>query len=165
MSMLTLIFVVYANNFVIKRRQREFALYMILGMEKKHLKIVLIIESYINFIIISCISMIGGYLFGSLFFMLISKVWIGKNASLVDYPFDFKSMLITLTMLIVVLSVLNMINIIKVTFQSPLKLVDQNVKSQGKHLKFLLILYWYWASLRQALGIALPYKIIRQWVH
>ena len=62
--------------------------------------------------------------------MLISKVWIGKNASLVDYPFDFKSMLITLTMLIVVLSVLNMINIIKVTFQSPLKLVDQNVKSQ-----------------------------------
>ena len=53
-----------------------------------------------------------------------------QNASLVDYPFDFKSMLITLTMLIVVLSVLNMINIIKVTFQSPLKLVDQNVKSQ-----------------------------------
>lgn len=70
MSMLTLIFVVYANNFVIKRRQREFALYMILGMEKKHLKIVLIIESYINFIIISCISMIGGYLFGSLFLCL-----------------------------------------------------------------------------------------------
>ena len=70
--------------------------------------------------------------------MLISKVWIGKSASLVDYPFDFKSMLITLTMLIVVLSVLNMINIIKVTFQSPLKLVDQNVKSQGKHLKFYL---------------------------
>lgn len=135
MSMLTLIFVVYANNFVIKRRQREFALYMILGMEKKHLKIVLIIESYINFIIISCISMIGGYLFGSLFFMLISKVWIGKNASLVDYPFDFKSMLITLTMLIVVLSVLNMINIIKVTFQSPLKLVDQNVKKSGKTSK------------------------------
>ena len=37
MSMLTLIFVVYANNFVIKRRQREFAVYMILGMEKKHI--------------------------------------------------------------------------------------------------------------------------------
>ena len=47
----------------------------------------------------------------------------------------FKSMLITLTMLIVVLSVLNMINIIKVTFQSPLKLVDQNVKKSGKTSK------------------------------
>ena len=135
MSMLTLIFVVYANNFVIKRRQREFAVYMILGMEKKHIKVSLVIESLINFVIISCISLIGGYLFGSLFFMLISKIWIGKSASLVDYPFDIRAMWITLIMLVVVLIVLNIINIIKVTFQSPLKLVNQNSKKTGKTSK------------------------------
>lgn len=135
MSMLTLIFVVYANNFVIKRRQREFAVYMILGMEKKHIKFSLIIESLINFVIISCISLIGGYLFGSLFFMLISKIWIGKSASLVDYPFDLRAMEITLIMLVVVLSLLNVINIIKVTFQSPIKLVNQNSKKTGKTSK------------------------------
>ncbi|WP_353304901.1 ABC transporter permease [Staphylococcus capitis] len=135
MSMLTLIFVVYANNFVIKRRQREFAVYMILGMEKKHIKVSLVIESLINFVIISCISLIGGYLFGSLFFMLISKIWIGKSASLIDYPFDIRAMWITLIMLVVVLGVLNVINIIKVTFQSPLKLVNQNSKKTGKTSK------------------------------
>lgn len=132
MSMLTLIFVVYANNFVIKRRQREFAVYMILGMEKKHINFLLLIESTINFIMMSFISIIGGYLFGSLIFMIISKLWIGKNASLANYPFDFKAMLITLIMLIVVLSALNIINMIKVSFQSPLKLVDQNEKKSGK---------------------------------
>lgn len=135
MSMLMLIFVVYANNFVIKRRQREFAVYMILGMEKKHIKVSLVIESLINFVIISCISLIGGYLFGSLFFMLISKIWIGKSASLIDYPFDIRAMWITLIMLVVVLGVLNVINIIKVTFQSPLKLVNQNSKKTGKTSK------------------------------
>lgn len=75
--------------------------------------------------------------------MLISKIWIGKSASLVDYPFDIRSMWITLIMLVVVLSVLNIINIIKVTFQSPLKLVNQNSKKLEKRLKFLLTFHCY----------------------
>ena len=40
-------------------------------------------------------------------------------------------------MLVVVLGVLNVINIIKVTFQSPLKLVNQNSKKTGKTSKIL----------------------------
>ena len=37
--------VMYANNFLIKRRKKEFGLYMLLGMEKKDISKVLIYET------------------------------------------------------------------------------------------------------------------------
>ena len=38
------IFLFYTNSFVIKRRQKEFGLFNVLGMEKRHLGIVLLFE-------------------------------------------------------------------------------------------------------------------------
>ena len=38
------IFLFYTNSFVIKRRQNEFGLFNVLGMEKRHLGIVLLFE-------------------------------------------------------------------------------------------------------------------------
>ena len=37
----SVIFMLYTNNFVMKRRQRELALYNILGLEKRHLALVM----------------------------------------------------------------------------------------------------------------------------
>lgn len=37
---LSVIFIIYANSFIMKRRRKEYALQMVLGLEKKHLHIV-----------------------------------------------------------------------------------------------------------------------------
>ena len=39
---LTMIFVLYANNFYHKQRLREFGLYTVLGLEKRHIRLSLI---------------------------------------------------------------------------------------------------------------------------
>lgn len=52
--------IVYASNFLMKRRKREFGVYMLLGMEKRKIAGVLITET----LFIGIISLIVGLLFG-----------------------------------------------------------------------------------------------------
>lgn len=57
------IFLFYTNSFLMKRRKKEFGLYNILGMEKKHISRVVLCET----LIISVISLVLGLLIGILF--------------------------------------------------------------------------------------------------
>mgnify|MGYP003417476693 FL=1 len=52
--------VIYANNYLIKRRNKEFGIYMTLGMEKGHLSRVIFLET----LIIGILSLGVGLLFG-----------------------------------------------------------------------------------------------------
>ena len=45
LSLILILFLVYANSFLVKRRQKEFGLYHILGLEKKHIGIMLFFET------------------------------------------------------------------------------------------------------------------------
>ena len=46
-----MIFLLYINSFLIKRRKSEFGLYNILGMEKKHICRVIFLETVFTFLI------------------------------------------------------------------------------------------------------------------
>ena len=65
-ALFAVIFLFYTNSFLMRRRQKEFGLYNMLGMGKGHLSIVLFWESLILFVI----SMVGGLLSG----ILLSKM-------------------------------------------------------------------------------------------
>lgn len=74
-----LIFLFYTHSFLMKRRQKEFALFSMLGMEKKHLARVLFYETCICLVI----SLFGGIVLGMLFdkaaFLGIAKILQVKN--------------------------------------------------------------------------------------
>ena len=57
------IFLFYTNSFLIKRRKKEFGVYNMLGMEKRHISRVLAVES----IIVALISIAGGLIVGIAF--------------------------------------------------------------------------------------------------
>src|SRR5699024_887201 len=63
MSVFSLIFLFYSNSFLIRRRKKEFGLYNILGVGKKHLALVLFLET----LIIATITIVAGLFFGILF--------------------------------------------------------------------------------------------------
>lgn len=65
-ALFAVIFLFYTNSFLMRRRQKEFGLYNMLGMGKGHLSIVLFWENLILFVI----SMLGGLVSG----MLLSKM-------------------------------------------------------------------------------------------
>lgn len=73
-GILTVIFVIYANHFVMKQRKQEFALHMILGLEKKHIRLMICLEMIIQMVLIGFISIVGGYLFGNLVFLILNKL-------------------------------------------------------------------------------------------
>lgn len=67
-GLLSLILTLYTNSFLMKQRRREFGLYSVLGMEKKHICRVLFRES----LICTAISVAAGLLCGMLFYKLCS---------------------------------------------------------------------------------------------
>lgn len=78
--------IVYANNFLIKRRKKEFGIYMTLGMGKGKISKILLIET----LLIGMISLIVGLfigIFGSqLMSVLVAKLF---EADMNDYTFIF----------------------------------------------------------------------------
>lgn len=80
-ALFALIFLFYTNSFLIRRRKKEFAVFRILGMEKRHLAATFAWETaYVAFV-----SLFAGILFGialdKAMFLLIAKI-LGQEASL-----------------------------------------------------------------------------------
>lgn len=141
MTMLLFIFLIYANHFVMNHRKKEFALNMALGMEKKHLRLIILIELFIQFIISAILSIVGGYLFGELFFMLFNKIVNTHQPQLSDYPFDVLSMKITLTMLLSLMIILFVINNFKISFKNSLQLLLKNKSKTHEKSRVRLIIF------------------------
>ncbi len=64
------IFIFYANSFLMKRRKKEIGLYSILGLEKRQISAVMFFES----LLMAAASLIGGLLFGSIFGNLLFRI-------------------------------------------------------------------------------------------
>ena len=69
-----IIFLFYTNSFLLKQRQKEFAIFNTLGMDKKHISVILAFETLYTLII----TVVGGLFFGILLdklaFLTITKV-------------------------------------------------------------------------------------------
>ena len=86
-------FLMYSNGFLMKRRQREFGIFNILGMEKQHLSHVLFLET----MMVAAGSVVLGILFGMLFsktmFLMLCKIIGQKNVF--GFFISSKAMLVT----------------------------------------------------------------------
>lgn len=66
-TVLSLFFLMYANSFIFKKRKKEIGLYNLLGLEKKHIRKLLILE----IALIAFFTMIGGIAVGLVFNQLV----------------------------------------------------------------------------------------------
>ena len=67
----SVIFLLYINSFLMKNRKKELGLYNILGMEKRHVMLIIFIETLIVYLISLGFGVLTGVLFSKLM-MLIS---------------------------------------------------------------------------------------------
>jgi putative ABC transport system permease protein len=65
----SIIFTFYANSFVMKHRQKELGVYNILGMDKKALNKMIIMENFFTFLMTILGGIVGGSIFSKLFFL------------------------------------------------------------------------------------------------
>ena len=138
----TFIFVVYANRFLIKRRNKEFALYGILGLEKKHIRKIILIEHIINYSLIAVIAISGGYVFGKLAFMGLNSLMKDTAVKIMDYPFSTQATAITLVYVLFLFVFVYLLNALSIKNASPVELLGREHRGEGEpknRLVFLLI--------------------------
>ena len=131
-AIFTFIFVMYANGFLIKRRNKEFALYGILGLEKKHIRKILFIEYSVLFICALIIGIIGGYIFGKVTFIALNYLLKDTAGSLMDYPFSMKACVSTAVLAFVLFVITLIRNNIKIYLATPVQLLGNQHKGEGE---------------------------------
>ena len=78
--------IVYANNFLVKRRKREFGLYMMLGMGKQQISRILFLETMFIGILSLVIGLLVGIFGSQLMSALVARLF---EADMTEYKFVF----------------------------------------------------------------------------
>lgn len=136
----TFVFVVYANRFLIKRRNKEFALYGILGLEKKHIRKIILIEHVINYSLIAVIAVSGGYVFGKLAFMGLNSLMKDTAVKIMDYPFSTQATAITLVYVLFLFVFVYLLNALSIKNASPVELLVREHRGEGEPKNRLVLL-------------------------
>lgn len=140
MALLTFIFIFYANHFMMSQRRKEFSIFMTLGMTKKSMRLIVVMETILQFMIISVVSIAGGYLLGAIFFLFIQKIMGSEVATLRYYPFDSVAMFITLIIIAVLMGMLLIFNLFSINFQRPITYQHRSDSSViSRWLRYVLI--------------------------
>lgn len=118
----SLIFLFYTNSFLIKQRKKEFGLFNILGMEKRHIARIMLNET----IIIGFISLISGLLLGILFSKLMVLLLFKIIRFDVVFGFEIPKIAVIATIILFgVIITLNLIyNIFQVHSSKPVELLS-----------------------------------------
>lgn len=138
-GLFSLIFLFYTNSFLIKRRKKEIGLLNILGMEKKHIGRVMIIETCY----VALISLSSGLLFGMLLSKLMSLLLMKILRFKVELGFEISFPAIRSTLMvfsgIFVLTLLS--NLRQIHLAKPVELLrGGQVGEKEPNTKWLLIL-------------------------
>ncbi|WP_276881356.1 FtsX-like permease family protein [Anaerococcus tetradius] len=131
-GLLTFIFLIYSTNFLTKRRNKEFALYAILGLEKKHIRKILTIESFFVFLAIAILGLVGGYIFGKVSFLALNKLMKDVSGRLMDYPFSSKAMIESLGLLFIAYLISLISTSYKIYTSSPVELLSRQKSGEGE---------------------------------
>ena len=106
-GLFAVIFLIYSNSFLTKRRKKEFGLFQILGMEKKHLAKVLFFESLYLWILSVGAGILLGILCYKLLFLVLLK--LTRLQGTIHFAFNWKALGNT----VVLFAVIFLINYLK----------------------------------------------------
>lgn len=124
-TLLIVIITLYTSNFIQKNQMKEFGLYTVLGLEKKHIRWISLIQTLFNWLVSSAFSVILGYLMGSLMFVGLNRLMRDTGAGLMDYPFQFETAIGTVIILFVTFFVSFLIHAFKIGRLNPTELLKK----------------------------------------
>ena len=128
LALILVLFLLYTNRFLMKRRAKELGLYSILGLEKKHIAILLFIETGIIYIIV----LLGGVLWGVVFSKLIFLFLLNMTRIPLDVSFSFsiKALGSTLLFFAVAYGLNLIVNLFRVMRSRPGSLFQEGKKGE-----------------------------------
>lgn len=121
----------YTSRFVQESLTKEYGLYSILGLEKKHIQRVSLYQNLMAYIPVVILSSVLGYFAGNFFFVILNRVMQDTGATFMDYPMDWMSVKIVIGLVTILFIVIQITNTFKIHRLNPLELFKDDRKGQG----------------------------------
>lgn len=154
LGIFSVIFLFYTNSFLIRRRDREFGLYNVLGMGKRNLAKILLWETLIEVVISLCGGLFGGILLSKLAEAALLKL-SGMTVGF-DFYISPESLIITLLMFAAIFVLQFLSSVLKIGVSKPVELLKS--ESHGEKppkanyllgiLGTLLLAAAYWLAVK-----------------
>lgn len=121
LSVFSVIFLFYTNSFLIRRRKKEFGLYNILGLGKRHLAVVLFLET----LMVAGITVFGGLFWGILFSRLAELCMIKSLGGTAAFTFtvSFSSIYQTAVLFLVIFLLIFLNTLRQIHLSNPIQLL------------------------------------------
>lgn len=121
LGIFSVIFLFYTNSFLIRRRDKEFGLYNVLGMGKRNLAKILLWETLIEAVISLCGGLFGGILLSKLAEAALLKL-SGSSVGF-DFYISSESLVITLVMFAAIFALQFLSSVLKIGVSKPVELL------------------------------------------
>ncbi|MCR5118748.1 MAG: ABC transporter permease [Lachnospiraceae bacterium] len=125
---------IYANNFLIKRRKKEFGIYLLLGMNKKKVSKILVCETCI----VGAVSMLIGLLlgiFGSQFLSIIVAKMFAVDVTSYTFAISKKAAVVTVISFLVIFFVVLLFNTGTIRRYKLIDLINAEKKGEKQIIK------------------------------
>lgn len=120
-SIFAVIFIFYTNSFVIKRRKKELGLYSILGMEKKHITRLIVIETLIISFFSIIVGLLSGIAFSKLMFLILEMLL--QTDLTISFVIPIKAITDTLILFLVIFALTMVYNLFQIIAAKPISLL------------------------------------------
>lgn len=130
MAIFTIFYMLYLNSFLIKQRKKEFGLYGILGLEKRHVGRIILIENLMLNSVSLASGLIIGTVFGRLCFMALLSVM--KVAEGSKFVLSLPAYLLTALFFILIFSAGTIYNQLRVRLVNPISLINGEKMGEKK---------------------------------
>jgi len=135
MAVFTFFYMLYINSFLIKRRKKEFGLYGILGLEKRHVSRIILLESVILNVCALAAGLLCGTVFGKLVFMALMAAL--KTAPGSEFRLSLEAYGLTSAIFIAIFLATTIYNLLQVHLANPISLL-QGEKKGEKKVRFVI---------------------------
>ena len=123
-----IIFLFYTNSFLIKRRKKEIGVYNILGMGKRHIARMLIVETLVTAAASIGIGIISGTIFGKLMYLVLLKLL--HYDIRMDFEVSADTLMYTLVFFLAIFIMTLVYNLFQIKISNPVELLHGG--SQGE---------------------------------
>lgn len=134
------IFIIYANQFVMKSRKKEMALYGVLGMSKRNITFIMILETVINILITVGIGILAGTFLNKISLLILYKII--KQTPVNGILFETKALINTVVLFGIIFLICLIINVASIRVGNPITMLksDKTGEKEPKVKVFTFII-------------------------
>lgn len=156
LSVFSVFIICYANSFIIKRRRRELGLYNILGMEKRHIAILMLFETVL--LGAGCIlaGLAAGMLFSKLTLLILAQIL--RFGVPMGFTISLPGIVMTALQFGVIFLICLAVNVFQVLRSSPIELLHAVSKGEKEPKGRILLTLFGIATLGGGYALALSVK-------